>query len=174
MLPNFRASPRHPRMPLEAAKMLGLAVLVTILCACQKSSHDLLLEARSALASADYGQSIAAAEAGLQASPSKMDAWGLELVILEAYARGGNGESAKQQLVNLAGLYPDQLSPNDYSSTAQQLQAADQGPAAIEVLDLGKRRHPDDALIDRMIADSVSEESSPEELEMLRSLGYIE
>jgi len=149
-------------------------VLIAVLCACEKSSHDQLLEARSSLASASYAAAIAAAEAGLEASPSKVDAWGLELVKLEAYARSGNGDSAKQQLVKLAGLYPKQLTSTDYSTTAQQLQTADRGPAAIEVLDLGKKRYPSDALIERMIAEAGSEESSPAELEMLRSLGYID
>ena len=65
-------------------------------------------------------------------------------------------------------------SPTDYSSTAQQLKVADQGPAAIEVLDLGMKRHPDDPLIDQMIAESVNAKNSPEELEMLKSLGYID
>jgi len=132
------------------------------------------VDARSSLASASYDDAVSAAQAGLVASPSKPDAWGLELVKLEAYARNGSGADAKQQLVALASAYPGQLSANDYSTTAQQLQEAEQGPAAIEVLDLGKKRYPDDALIDQMIADSVNAESSPEELEMLRSLGYIE
>jgi len=154
--------------------VLGLAALVAILCACHKSGHDLLLKARSQLASADYQQAIATARAGLHAEPSRMDAFGLELVLLEAHARGGDGESAKRQLVKLAELYPKQLSATDYSSTAQQLQEAGEGPAAIEVLDLGKKRHPDDPLIERMIAEAASGESSPEELDMLKSLGYIE
>ena len=157
-----------------SAKVLALVALVTVFCSCQKTSQEHLAEARSSLGEASYEEAVAAAEAGLQASPSKVDAWGLELVKLEAYGRGGSGEQAKQQLVVLASAYPGQLSATDYSSTAQQLQSADQGPAAIEVLDLAKRRYPDDELIDKMIADSIEAKSSPEELEMLRSLGYIE
>ena len=42
------------------------------------------------------------------------------------------------------------------------------------MLDIGKKRYPDNELIDKMIADSVNAESSPEELELLKSLGYIE
>ena len=174
MLSTFRASQRRPHPRHRTAKCLVLAALVSLLCACEKSSHDQLLEARNSLANASYTDAIATAEAGLQASPSKVDAWGLELVKLEAYARSGNGDGAKQQLVKLAGLYPKQLTSTDYSTTAQQLQTAEQGPAAIEVLDLGKKRYPSDALIERMITEAVSDESSPAELEMLRSLGYIE
>jgi predicted Zn-dependent protease len=174
MLSTLRASLRRPRTPLSSAKVLTAVALIAVLCSCQKSGHEHLEDARSSLASGSYDEAIAAAQSGLQSSPSKADTWGLELVKLEAYARGGSGDDAKQQLVVLASAYPSQLSATDYSSTAQQLQEAEQGPAAIEVLDLGKKRHPDDALIERMIADSVSAQSSPEELEMLRSLGYIE
>ena len=174
MLSTYRASQRRPHPRPRTAKWLVLVALFTVLCACEKSSHDQLLEARTSLASASYADAIATAEAGLQASPSKADAWGLELIKLEAYARGGNGDRAKQQLEKLAGLYPKQLTSTDYSTTAQQLQTAEQGPDAIQVLDLGKKRYPSDALIERMLADAVSEDSSPAELEMLRSLGYIE
>ncbi len=174
MRPTDRAPLRHGRTPRGSAKVLAAIALVALLCACQKSGREQLEEARSSLAEASYDEALAAAEAGLQASPSEVDAWALELVKLESYARGGNGEGTKQQLEMLASSYPEQLSPTDYSSSAQQLQTAGEGPAAIEVLDLGMNRHPGDELIDRMLTDAVSADPSPEELEMLRSLGYIE
>jgi hypothetical protein len=187
MLPTlrgFHAQPAQPHAPyrltgsrpkrLRSAKWVVLMVLVALACGCEKSSQEQLAAARDSLANGSYADAVSAAEGGLAGSPSKADAWGFELVLLEAYARGGDGENAKAQLVKLAGLYPSQLSANDYSGTAQQLQAAGQGPGAIEVLDLGKQRYPDDPMIDKMIAESVAAESSPEELEMLRSLGYIE
>jgi tetratricopeptide (TPR) repeat protein len=174
MLWLARAFLRHRGRELGSVKVLALAAAVAALGACSKSGHDLLVEARASLASGAYDDAIAAADAGLAASPSKTDAWGLELVKLEAYARGGNGESARQQLIALAGRYSGQLAATDYSSTAQQLKEAGSGTAAIEVLDLGKKQYPDDPLIEKMIADSVESGSSPEELEMLKSLGYIE
>ena len=174
MSSTFRVAMRTPGSQLGSGKVLTLVALACVLCACQKSSHEQLADARNHLATGAYDESIAAAKSGLQSDASKADAWGLELVKLEAYARGGSGELAKQQLIALAHKYAAQLSATDYSSTAQQLKEAESGTAAIEVLDLGKKRFPDDAMIDKMIAESVSQESSPEELEMLRSLGYIE
>lgn len=165
---------RRTPTALGSAKVLAAVALVALLCACEKSGHEQLADARNSLASAAYDDAVKSADAGLGSSPSKADAWGLELVKLEAYARGGSGELAKQQLIALADKYAAQLTATDYSSTAQQLKEAESGTAAIEVLDLGKKRFPDDAMIDKMIAESVSQESSPEELEMLRSLGYIE
>lgn len=174
----MRATPQTslgPRQaPLGSAKVHVLVVLFALLGACQQSSEEHLTEAREALAGASYDAAITAVDAGLAASPGKADAWALELVKLEAHARSGDGAGAKQQLAALAGSHPGQLSANDYSSTAQQLKAAGQGPAAIEVLDLGKQAYPDDELIAKMIAELVEAQSSPEELEMLKSLGYIE
>jgi predicted Zn-dependent protease len=174
MRQTLSASFGEPQMLCRSAKVLAVLALVGLLCACQKSAHDLLVDARGSLASAEYDDALTAADAGLAASPSKVDGWGLDLVKLEAYARGGSGGKARQQLIALAERYPSQLSATDYSSTAQQLQENGQGPAAIEVLDLGTKRFPNDAMIAKMIAESVSGGSSPEELEMLRSLGYIE
>ena len=86
----------------------------------------------------------------------------------------GHALRHNKKAAKLAGRYPGQLAATDYSSTAQQLKEAGGGTAAIEVLDLGKKQYPDDPLIEKMIAESVESGSSPEELEMLKSLGYID
>jgi tetratricopeptide (TPR) repeat protein len=160
---------RKPR-PL----LLCLLVLLVALSACQKASKEHLAEARQALAAASFDEALASAEAGLGGDPDPVTQWGLELVVLEANARAGHGEAARGQLIELVTAYPERISATDYSGTAQLLQAADQKPAAIEVLDLGIKRYPEDAVLARMIQDSVATGSDPAELEMLRSLGYIE
>ena len=83
MRPTYRALLRRGRAPLGSAKVLALVALVAVVCGCQKSGHEHLEEARSSLAGASYVDALAAAEAGLQASPSKADAWALQLVKLE-------------------------------------------------------------------------------------------
>ncbi len=156
-------------------KALGMVALVLLFCACQKAGHEYLAEARQELASSAYTEAITAADAGLLANPDPISAWGLELVKLEAQARAGLGEEAKEQLDALAHLYAKQLTAAEFSSAAQQLKQAGQGPAAIEVLDMGAKLYPQDAVIARMIEESVSGAgASPEELKMLKSLGYIE
>jgi tetratricopeptide (TPR) repeat protein len=154
-------------------KLLGSLVLIALLCACEKPPQALLADARQDLASAAYADAVSAAEAGLAAAPDAATAWGLELVKLDALAWSGRAEEAKGQIQRLAGLHPERMPATEYAATAHQLRLAGQGTTAIEVLDLGAKRYPDDALIARMIGDS-STSSSPAELEMLRSLGYIE
>jgi hypothetical protein len=61
-----------------------------------------------------------------------------------------------------------------YSATADQLQSAEQGTAAIEVLDMGLQHYPGNPAIERLIGASQSGDVDPAELEMLKTLGYIE
>jgi predicted Zn-dependent protease len=149
-------------------------VFAASLCACRPDAHEQLGEARAELAEAAYDDAIGAAEAGLRSAPDARTAWGLELVKLEAHARSGRGEQAIAQLEKIASLQPDPLPPTQYAATADQLRAAGDGAAAIQVLDLGARRHPDDPTLARLIGASRQGDVDPAELEMLRSLGYVE
>jgi len=144
------------------------------------SRQDHLTDARSALADADYDDAIAAADAGIRAaaaeSPHALDyatTWGLELAKLEACARAGLGEDAKRQLAELANRYPNRVAASEYFATAQQLRGAGAGTAAIEVLDMGAVLFPFEPIIARMIEEA-SAGGDPAELELLRSLGYVE
>ena len=155
-------------------KLAAALVLAATLCACEKDAREHLAEARQALATGEFAEAIVVAEAGLAGSPDEVTTWGLELVMLEAQARAGNAAEAKAQLQKLAAAHPKRITATEYSSTAQLLQVADQKAGAIEVLDMGAKRFPDDAVLAKMIQDSVESGNDPAELEMLKSLGYIE
>ncbi|MBW1845372.1 MAG: hypothetical protein JRJ05_13600 [Deltaproteobacteria bacterium] len=141
------------------------------------SRQDHLIEARAALADAAYDDAVAAAEAGLRAAaqdvPDDATSWGLELAKLEAHARAGHGEEAKAQLARLAELHPNRVEASEYFATAHQLRGAGAGTAAIEVLDMGAILFPYEPVIGRLIEES-GESGDPAELELLRSLGYVE
>ena len=154
-------------------KLLVAFALIISICGCERVPQVYLADARGDLADTAYDDAIAAAEAGLLANPDATTSWGLELVKLEAHARAGHAEEAKDQLENLANLHPNRVPASEYSATADQLKSAGQGAAAIEVLDMGASVFPFDPVIGRMIEQS-KEGSDPEELEMLRSLGYVE
>jgi hypothetical protein len=161
-------------------KLLGSLAVIASLCGCEMSRQDHLAEARSALADAAYDEAIAAAEAGLVAAAAQAQevlddatTWGLELAKLEAYARAGLGEEAKQQLAQLASVYPNRVEASEYFATAHQLRGAGAGTEAIEVLDMGAILFPYEPVIGRMIEEA-STGGDPAELELLRSLGYVE
>jgi len=159
------------------AKVLGSLAVIAILCGCEMSRQDHLIEARAALADAAYDDAVAAAEAGLRAAaqdvPDDATSWGLELAKLEAHARAGHGEEAKAQLARLAELHPNRVEASEYFATAHQLRGAGAGTAAIEVLDMGAILFPYEPVIGRLIEES-GESGDPAELELLRSLGYVE
>ncbi len=165
---------------IRCAKLLGSLAVMASLCGCEISRQDHLIEARAALADAAYDEALAAAEAGLRAAAAEsqealddVTSWGLELAKLEAHARAGHGEEAKEQLADLARLHPNRVVASEYFATAQQLRGAGAGTAAIEVLDMGAILFPYEPVIGRMIEES-GEGGDPAELELLRSLGYVE
>lgn len=155
----------------------GLVLLLSFsLVACGKSAQDHLADARASLASSDYSAANEAADAGLAANPDDVTAWGLELVKLEALSRSGDGAATVAQLTRLAEANAARITAGDYSGTAQLLRSEGQKAEAIQVLDLGFKRFPDDPTIKKMLDESVEAgaDVDPAELEMLRSLGYID
>ena len=154
-------------------KWLSALALIGTLCGCEKSAYEHLADARQGLADIAYDDAIASADTGLRSGPDRVTRWGLELVKLEALARSGDGEDTKAQLQKLIQLDANRLPASEYFATAHQLKGAGQATVAIEVLDMGATFFPYDPVIGRMIEQSGSS-GDPAELEMLRSLGYIE
>jgi len=149
---------------------------MTVLAAmgCGGSARDDLTAARAALAEPDYAAAIEAADAGLAADPDVVTTWGLALAKLEALARSGDGAGALAHLNSLAQRWPDRVPVGQYAATADQLRTAGAKPEAIQVLDAGIQRCPDDAVLVRLIGADDSEGMESAELDMLRSLGYVE
>jgi len=152
-----------------------LVAMVLLVLACAESARDTLTSARQDLAAGRYEDAIAAADAGLARGGDAATVWGLELVRLEALARAGRAEESLAQLERLAGERPEQMPADQYGATADQLRASGNGAAAIQVLDLGLQRFPDDAeLIGQIDAAKRAPAPGSDELEMLRSLGYVD
>jgi hypothetical protein len=150
-------------------------VAVLLLWGCGENARDQLAAARKSLAEAHYPDAIAAADAGLALKPDDVTAWGLELARLEALARAGRGDDTLAQLAKLAQARPANVPADQYAATADQLRAAGQGAAAIQALDQGLQRFPqDDALRGQIEQAKAAPAPGSEELKMLESLGYID
>jgi hypothetical protein len=144
-----------------------------LLLSCSGGPEAKLEDARAKLAAGDYAAAAAAAGEGLAAADGAV-AWRLELTALEAEARGGKGSEARARLERLAGgPFAAQAGGSLYVQTAGQLREAGDAPGAVDVLDSGAKRFPDDADIARAIAQAKAS-GSDAELERLRSLGYVE
>ena len=149
--------------------------IVLAVAACgAESARDSLSSAQQALAASRYADALAGAEAGLGRSPDDVTAWNLELVKLEALARDGRGDATVAQLEALAAAKPERMPATQYAATADQLRSAGQGADAIRALDLGLQRFPDDAALLGQIEAAKAAPAGSEELERLRSLGYVE
>jgi predicted Zn-dependent protease len=156
-------------------RRFSMLVIALALGACAETPRESLDGARQALAESRYADAIAAADAGLAGDADAVTAWGLELVKLEALARDGRGDDALDQLEELAALRPGHMPSTQYSATADQLRAAGQGGAAIQVLDAGLGRFPEDPMLLGLIEEAKAAPApGSEELEMLRSLGYVD
>ncbi len=147
--------------------------ILLLALACGKSASDHLEAARKANDQGAFEPAIQEAEHGLQADPDDKTEWGLQLALLESYARSGKAAETKQKLEELAAEHPDRIKPSDYSGSAQQLKNAGKTGESIEILDIGHKRFPEDATISRMIREA-AEAGDPAALERLKSLGYIQ
>ena len=165
-----------PRRPATARPLLACLVVAALLGAagCDKSAHGHLADARRGLADAAYEDALVAVEAGLAAGPDEKAEWGLELVKLEALARSGQGEETGSQISTLENAYPERVPATLYAATAHQLRTAGARPEAVQVIDYGLQRFPDDPMLTALLGAGDTEGLGSAELDMLRSLGYVE
>jgi hypothetical protein len=154
-------------------RALILALLCTLVVACGGSPEDQLEKARGHLAGGDYAQALAAADQGLAAGAKGSTAWRLELLALEGEARSGKAADAQTRLERLAEGWSEQVSGGLYVQTAGQVKEAGDASEAISLLDAGARRFPEDEDIARAITQ-LQATGSDDEIERLRSLGYVE
>jgi hypothetical protein len=152
---------------------LPVLALVLVLAACGAGPEAQLEKAREHLAQGAYAEAASAASQGLAAGAEGAVAWRLELAALEGEARGGKTAEALARLERLAAAWTAQVGGSLYVQTAGQVKEAGDAAGAISVLDAGAKRFPDDADIARAIAQSKAT-GTAEEIERLRSLGYVE
>jgi hypothetical protein len=153
---------------------LALALPLLWLFACGVKPEAQLEKARAELAKGDYAAAAGTAAQGLAAGAEGATAWRLENVALEAEARSAKTADVVARLQRLAsGPFAAQLTGSLYVQTSGQVKEAGDAAGAITVLDLGAKRFPQDADIAQAIERS-KQTGSDEELERLRSLGYVE
>ena len=127
-------------------KSCFLPLLIALVVACGgATAEDHLKTAEDQLSSGAFDKAAAAAAEGLATNPTKETTkWRLEFAQLEALARGGDASAASVTLERLAGADGTKIKGSHYVSTADQLKGAGQSAAAIELLDKGLKRFPDD------------------------------
>lgn len=149
-----------------------LALVLALVC-CGAGPEAQLEKARASLEQGDWSAAAAAAQQGLAAGADGPVAWRLEIAALEGEARGGKTAEVLARLERLAGAHSAQVTGPLYVQTAGQVKEAGDAAGAISVLDAGAKRFPQDPDIARAISQSKAK-ATPEEIERLRSLGYVE
>ena len=163
-----------PRMAVLAPFLVGSVLLPALaLFACSGNPEDQLEKARQQLAAGAYADAAATANAGLAAGAEGSIAWRLELIALEGEARTARTAAAQARLERLAGSHAAQVTGSLYVQTAGQVKEAGDAEGAIGVLDAGAQRFPEDADIAQAI-DRLKATGTSDEIERLRSLGYVE
>lgn len=156
------------------AILAGILAPILALAACSGGPEAQLEKARRHLAAGAYAEAASAADQGLAAGAKGALAWRLELAALEGQARSGRGVEVAARLDRLAGsTWAAQLTGPLYVQTAGQLGDAGDAEGAIEVLDRAAQRFPEDPDVEKAI-ERLGATGSPDEVERLRSLGYVE
>jgi hypothetical protein len=151
----------------------AVLALVLALASCSAGPEKQLEKARGHLAQGAYAEAAAAATQGLAAGAEGSVAWRLELAALEGEARGGKTADVLARLGRLAAAWSGQVTGSLYVQTAGQVKEAGDAAGAVSVLDAGAKRFPEDPAIAQAIAQSKAT-GTPEEIERLRSLGYVQ
>jgi predicted Zn-dependent protease len=152
---------------------IAVPALVLMLVACGVSPEDQLDQARAQLAAGAYAEAAATASQGLAAGAEGSTAWRLELAALEGEARGGKTPEVLARLDRLGEAWSAQVTGPLYVQTAGQVKEGGDAAGAIRVLDAGAKRFPKDPDIARAIAQ-LKVTGTADEIERLRSLGYVE
>lgn len=153
-----------------------LVLAFGLLAACGGASvADRRQEAQAALDAGDYAKAVEVADATLKdpaTAREATEAWRLEQLRLDALARSGRGAEVLATLQRLAGSHAAQVNAAVYHASADKLRAAGDGKGAVDVLDAGFKRFPDDTSFKAAI-DEMSNSADPAEIERLKALGYL-
>ncbi len=160
---------------------LAVAIVVSSLLAAGcggKSAADYQNEARAALDAGDVAKTLAVVDEALARDAIRKDAaatWRLELVRLDALAKGGRASEITADLDRLAGTYSAQLNPSLYRSLADKVKAAGSTNGAIDILAAGDQRFPAEHATFAQAIDALKGAGGldPAEVEKLRKLGYL-
>ncbi len=157
-------------------RLAVLALAGALAVGCGEKASDAKEAAQVALDGGDYATALVEADKAIGlAGDDKPTIWQSQQIKLQALAKKGDGSAAFGLIEQLAGEYAAQVKSPLYMSVANELKAAGQTGSAIDVLDAGKKRFPDEAASFVSAIDELqsTEELDPAEIEKLKALGYL-
>lgn len=135
--------------------------------------------AGAALSAGKYGVAMDKASAGLERARAAGDravVWRLEMIVLEAMARSGQGALVVSELARLSDHYAQQVNAKLYLSLGSHAKAAGDTNGAIELWAAGDKKYPAESGLFKREIEALQAAGSldPAELEKLKTLGYIQ
>lgn len=158
------------------AHFAAFAIVTALAVGCGEQAADVKEAAQAALDAADYPTAISEADRAIElASDDKALVWQSQQIKLQALARHGDGAPAFALLEQLAGEYSAQVKSPLFMSVASDLKKAGQISSAIDVLDAGNKRFPDESekFLVAIQELQATEQIDPAEIEKLKALGYL-
>lgn len=156
------------------ARHLSLFVLTLLIGCGGKSADDLRGEAQKALDGGDAAKAMQLADEGLKTAGSdKAMAWRLQQIRLDAMAKNKQGAQVAKELEGLSKDYAAQITAALYRSLADKARAAGDNTGAIDILDAGFKKFPEDTSFQQAIDQLKAGAVSPDEVEKLKALGYL-
>ena len=167
--------PRRGRWMTAAAVVIATALVA----GCGPKVEDLVEKAQAALDAGDHESALSLGDQGLSLAAQKgSDArvvLRLKKIRIQAFARSKRGGEASTALEAAAEAHPGQVPSSLYFSAAVEANESGDAPGAVEILDAGLKRFPDERVsFDEKIALLKEQAGGDEDLtNKLESLGYL-
>ncbi|MEM9379943.1 MAG: hypothetical protein AAGB93_08315 [Planctomycetota bacterium] len=154
--------------------LLPLSLLTLVACGGNSSAAD--VDIAELVQTGKYEAAVSAAEAQL-ATVEKGSEDHKDLVINYASALAeSDAEKARNEFLGFATAHADLVTPKDFKFVVSQLRTHDEYLQAIDVMDAGKKRWPDDDEMDKTVAalkQDIEASGDSAAAAKMKGLGYM-
>ncbi len=154
--------------------LLPLSLLSLVACGGCNTEAD--VDIAALVQTGDYSEAIAAAEARLPEVEQGSEAHKELLINYTAALSESDAAKARDQFLSFAKAHESLVGPKDYKYLVSQLRTYDSFMEAIDVMDAGKKRWPDDATLDEMVAaliQDIASSGDEDAATKMKGLGYM-
>ena len=154
-------------------------IALCLAMACGGGDLNVEEAANTAMSAGDFGVAMDKASTGIESARASGDpaaVWRLEMIVLEAMARSGQGALVVAELERLSADYAKQVNAKLYLSLGSHAKAAGDTNGAIELWAAGDKKYPAESALFKREIEALQSAGTldPAELEKLKTLGYIQ
>lgn len=153
--------------------LLPLALLTFTAC---DGSASIDADIATLVQTGDYSAAIAAAEAQLPKVEQGSEAHKSLVIDYASALAESDAKKARDEFLTFAKAHESLVAPTDYKYVVSQLRTHDSFIEAIDVMDAGKKRWPEDATLDEMVAalkQDIETSGDTAAAAKMKGLGYM-